>query len=175
MGVKHIGLKWVFKIKRNADGTIIKYKARLVAKGYVKKQGVDYDEVFAPVARMETIRLVIAVAASKGWEIHHLDVKTAFLHGELREEVFVVQPEGFEVAGKEDKVYKLRKALYGLKQAPRAWNIKLNKILRELKFQRRSKKNVTVPKGREERNACCCGICGRSACHGNISALYKPV
>lgn len=89
---------------------------------------------------METIRLVIAVAASKRWEIHHLDVKTAFLHGELREEVFVVQPEGFEVAGKEDKVYKLRKALYGLKQAPRAWNIKLNKILRELKFQRRSKK-----------------------------------
>ena len=139
MGVRPIGLKWIFKIKRNADGTITKYKARLVAKGYVQKQGVDYDEVFAPVARIETIRLVIALAASKLWEIHHLDVKTAFLHGELREEVFVTQPEGFEVAGKENKVYKLRKALYGLKQAPRAWNIKLNTILREFKFQRCSK------------------------------------
>ena len=139
VGVKPIGLKWVFKIKSSADGTIIKYKARLVAKGYVQKQGVDYDEVFAPVARIETIRLVIALAASKGWEMHHLDVKTAFLHGELREEVFVTQPEGFKVAGKENKVYKLKKALYGLKQATRAWNVKLNAILREFKFQRCSK------------------------------------
>ena len=77
----------MFKIKRNADGSISKYNARLVAKGYVQRHGVDYEEVFAPVARIETIRLVIAIAASKGWEIHHLDVKTAFLHGELKEEV----------------------------------------------------------------------------------------
>ena len=139
IGIKPIGLKWIFKIKRNADGGISKYKARLVAKGYVQRHGVDYDEVFAPVARIETIRLVIALAASKSWEIHHLDVKTAFLHGELREEVFVVQPEGFKVAGKEEKVYKLKKALYGLKQAPRAWNTKLNKILQEFNFQRCSK------------------------------------
>ena len=138
-GIKPIGLKWVFKIKRNADGSVSKYKARLVAKGYVQRHGVNYDEVFAPVARMETIRLVIAIAASQSWEIHHLDVKTAFLHGDLREEVFVTQPEGFQVAGKERKVYKLRKALYGLKQAPRAWNTKLNAILREFKFQRCSK------------------------------------
>lgn len=138
-GVKPIGLKWVFKIKRNADGSIIKYKARIVAKGYVQRYWIDYDEVFAPVARMETVRLVIALAASSGWEIHHLDVKTAFLHGELKEEVFVSQPEGFEVAGQEGKVYKLRKALYGLKQAPRAWNVKLNKILVGLNFHRCSK------------------------------------
>ena len=139
LGVKPIGLKWVFKIKRNADGSISKFKARLVAKGYVQRHGVDYDEVFAPVARIETIRLVIALAASNGWEIHHLDVKTAFLHGELKEEVFVLQPEGFHVEGKENKVYKLKKALYGLKQAPRAWNTKLNQILLELKFERCSK------------------------------------
>ena len=107
-GVKPIGLKWVFKIKRNADGSISKYKARLVAKGYVQKHGVDYDEVSAPVARIETICLIIALAASNGWEVHHLDVKTAFLHRELKEEVFVVQPEGFIVAGQEHKVYKLK-------------------------------------------------------------------
>lgn len=103
-GVKPIGLKWIFKIKRNADGTISKYKARLVAKGYVQRHGVDYDEVFAPVARIETIRLIIGLAGTHGWEIHHLDVKTAFLHGELKEEVFVTQPEGFVVAGQEHKV-----------------------------------------------------------------------
>ena len=92
-----------------------------------------------PVARIETIRLVIILAASYGWEVHHLDVKTAFLHGELKEEVYVSQPEGFEIKGKEDKVYKLKKALYGLRQAPRAWNIKLNRILQEFGFTRCSK------------------------------------
>ena len=138
-GFKAIGLKWVFKIMRNADGSISKYKARLVAKGYVQRNGIDYDEVFAHVARIETIRLVIALAASYGWEIHHLDVKTAFLHGELKEEVYVSQPERFEIKGKEDKVHKLNKALYGLRQAPRAWNIKLNRILQEFGFTRCSK------------------------------------
>ena len=135
-GVKPIGLKWVFKLKRNSDGSINKYKARLVAKGYVQQYGVDYDEVFAPVARIETIRLLISLAVSHGWEIHHLDVKTAFLHGDLKEIVYVTQPEGFEIEGCEAKVYKLNKALYGLKHAPRAWNDKLNKILLELKFIR---------------------------------------
>ena len=120
VGVKPIGLKWVFKIKRNADGSISKYKARLVAKGYVQKHGIDFDEVFAPVARVETIRLIIALAASNGWEVHHLNVKTTFLHGELKEDIFVVQPEGFIVEGQEHKVYKLKKVLYGLRQAPRA-------------------------------------------------------
>ena len=108
---KVIGLKWIFKIKKNVDGTINKYKARLVAKGYVQESGIDFDEVFAPVARIETVRLLIALAASHGWEIHHLDVKTAFLHGELKEDVYVEQPEGFEVKGEEHKLYKLSKAL----------------------------------------------------------------
>lgn len=92
MGCKAIGLKWVFKIKRNADGSISKYKARLVAKGYVQRYGVDFEEVFAPVARIKTVRVIIALAATNGWEIHHLDVKTAFLHGDLIEEVYVSQP-----------------------------------------------------------------------------------
>ena len=129
----------MFKIKRNADGSISKYKARLVAKGYVQRHGIDYDEVFTPVARVETIRMVIALAASKNWEIHHLDVKTAFLHGELKEEVYVTQPEGFVIKGEETKVYRLHKALYGLRQAPRAWNVKLNQILKGLGFVRCSK------------------------------------
>ena len=139
LGVKPIGLKWVFKIKRNSDGSINKYKARLVAKGYVQKYGVDFEEVFAPVARIETMRLLVNLAASNGWEIHHLDVKTAFLHGELKETVYVTQPKGFKEKGHEDKVYKLNKALYGLRQASRAWNNKLNRVLKELKFEKCSK------------------------------------
>ena len=136
---KPIGLKWVFKLKRNSDGSINKYKARLVAKGYVQRHGIDYDEVFAPVARIETICLLVSLAAANGWEVHHLDVKTAFLHGELKEVVYVTQQEGFEKKGCERKVYKLNKALYGLRQAPRAWNLKLNQILRELQFDKCAK------------------------------------
>ncbi|KAJ9535118.1 hypothetical protein OSB04_un001804 [Centaurea solstitialis] len=136
MGVKPIGLKWVFKVKKNADGTINKYKARLVAKGYVQQPGIDFQEVFAPVARIETIRFLIALAATNGWELHHLDVKTAFLHGELKETVYVSQPEGYIKKGNEHKVYRLTKALYGLRQAPRAWNTKLDGILKSMKFQK---------------------------------------
>ena len=151
IGAKVIGLKWIFKIKRNADGTIKKFKARLVAKGYVQESGLDYDEVFAPVARLETIRFLSALAASHGWQIHHLDVKTAFLYGELKEDVYVEQPEGFETKGKEKKVYKLSKALYGLKQAPRAWNTKLDQVLKGMKFSRCSKENAVYRK--EEKDA----------------------
>ena len=96
-GARAIGLKWIFKIKRNSDGSINKYKARLVAKGYIQRHGIDFEEVFAPVARIETVRFILSLAASKGWEVHHLDVKTAFLHGDLKEEVYVSQPEGFIV------------------------------------------------------------------------------
>lgn len=133
---KTIGLKWIFKVKRNSDGSINKYKTRLVTKGYIQKHGVDFNEVFAPVARIETVRLIIGIAATYGWELHHLDVKTAFFHGELNDEVYVVQPEGFVVKGMEAKVYKLKKTLYGLRQAPRAWNEKLNAVLSNLGFIR---------------------------------------
>ena len=138
-GVKIIGLKWIFKVKKNADGTINKFKARLVAKGYVQELGIDFEEAFAPVARIETIRLLISLASAHDWEIHHLDVKTAFLYGELSEEVYVSQPEGFEKKGDEHKVFKLSKALYGLRQAPRAWNTKLDQILKGLGFSRCAK------------------------------------
>ncbi|GJW57488.1 zinc finger, CCHC-type containing protein [Tanacetum coccineum] len=133
---KVIGLKWVFKTKRDAKGKIIKYKALLVAKGYVQEQGIDFDEVFAPVARIEIVRLILALAAYHGWQVHHLDVKSAFLHGDLKEEVYVTQPEGFIQQGNSRKVYKLTKDLYGLRQAPRAWNMKLDQTLKSLDFKK---------------------------------------
>ncbi|KAA0033083.1 copia protein [Cucumis melo var. makuwa] len=126
-GKKAVGVKWVFKIKRNEKGEVERYKARLVAKGYSQRKGIDYDEVFAPVARLETIRLLIALAAQNNWKIFQMDVKSAFLNGYLEEEVYLEQPPGYSVKGQEDKVLKLKKALYGLKQAPRMWNSRINK------------------------------------------------
>ena len=120
-GAKKIGVKWVYKTKLNEHGDIDKYKARLVAKGYVQQHGIDYTEVFALVARLDIVRLIVAFAATKGWIVYQLDVKSAFLHGELSEEVYVEQPRGYELYENPHKVYKLKKALYRLKQAPRAW------------------------------------------------------
>ena len=94
-GVRPIGLKWVFKTRRDEAGLISKYEGRLVAKGYVQRQGVDFDKVYAPVARLESVRLLLACAAAKGWQVHHMDVKSAFLNGELLEDVYVEQPPGF--------------------------------------------------------------------------------
>ncbi|GKV19157.1 hypothetical protein SLEP1_g29451 [Rubroshorea leprosula] len=109
------------RTKLNPNGSVHKYKARLVVKGYAQEPGVDYGETFAPVARHDTIKLLVALVANLGWKVYHMDVKSAFLNGILEEEIYVEQPQGFEVAGKEDYVYRLNKALYGLKQAPRAW------------------------------------------------------
>jgi hypothetical protein len=134
VGHRPIGLKWVYKLKKNPSGEIVKHKTRLVAKGYVHKVGVDFDEVYAPVARLDSVRMLLALAAQEKWMVHHMDVKSAFLNGDLREVVYAIQPPGFVVKGQEHKVYKLRKALYGLKQAPRAWNIKLDGTLKRLSF-----------------------------------------
>lgn len=144
--VKFIGLKWVFKIKRNTDRTINKFKSRLVAKQYVQELGIDIDEVFALVAWIETIRLLIGLAVAGGWEIHYLDVKTAFLHRELNEDVYVSQPEYFKKKGEEHKIFKLSKALYGLWQAPRAWNTKLDQILKSLTCKNCSKESSVYRK-----------------------------
>lgn len=145
--VRPIRLKWVFKTKKDATGIIVKHKARLVAKGYVQRQGIDYEEVFAPVARMESVRLLLALAASEGWAVHHMDVKSAFLNGDLREEVYVAQPPGFIVAGKENKVLRPIKALYGLRQAPRAWYSKLDASLASLGFQRSASEHAVYTRG----------------------------
>jgi hypothetical protein len=118
-GQKAIGLKWVFKLKHDEHGDVVKHKTRLVVKGYVQRQGIDFDEVFAPVARMESVRVMIILAAHLSWFVHHMDMKSAFLNGDLGEEVYVSQPPGFIVKGQEQKVYKLHKALYDLREAPR--------------------------------------------------------
>ncbi|GKD48884.1 retrovirus-related pol polyprotein from transposon TNT 1-94 [Tanacetum coccineum] len=130
-GQKAIGVKWVYKAKKNAKGEVEKYKARLVAKGYKQKYGIDYEEVFAPVARLETIRMIIIIAAQYRWKIHQMDVKSTFLNGLLEEEVYMEQPEGYVAKGQEGKVLRLKKALYGLKQAPRAWNTGIDKYFQE--------------------------------------------
>lgn len=146
-GHSPIGLKWIFKVKRDEHGAVVKHKARLVAKGYVQRPGIDFEEVFAPVARLESVRLLLAYAAQEGWEVHHMDVKSAFLNGELNEVVYVAQPQGFVSAGAEHKVLKLRKALYGLRQAPRAWNSKLDSSLISLGFSKSSAEHGVYTRG----------------------------
>ncbi|KAJ9535875.1 hypothetical protein OSB04_un000963 [Centaurea solstitialis] len=124
-----IDLKWIFKNKKDEDGIVTRNKARLVAKGFKQQAGIDYDETFAPVARIEAIRIFLAYAAHKNFTVYQMDVKTAFLNGELKEEVYVSQPEGFVDHTKPNHVYILDKALYGLKQAPRAWYDHLSNAL----------------------------------------------
>ena len=124
-----IGTKWVFKNKQDADGVVVRNKARLVAQGFCQKEGIDYEETFAHVARLESIRILLALAASKGFKLFQMDVKSAFLNGFIEEEVYVKQPPGFENPKFPNCVFKLQKALYGLKQAPRAWYDRLKKFL----------------------------------------------
>ncbi|GJW35344.1 retrovirus-related pol polyprotein from transposon TNT 1-94 [Tanacetum coccineum] len=124
-----IKLKWIYKVKTDEFGGVLKNKARLVAQGFRQEEGINFEESFAPVARIEAIRIFVANAANKNMTIFQMDVKTAFLNGELKEEVYVSQPEGFVDQDNPSHVYKLKKALYGLKQAPRAWYDMLSSFL----------------------------------------------
>lgn len=125
-GFKTVGCKWIFTTKRDSKGNLEKYKARLVAKGFTQKDGIDYTETFSPVSKKDSLRIVLALVAHYDLELHQMDVKTAFLNGELEEEIYMDQPEGFVATGTENLVCRLRKSIYGLKQASRQWYIKFN-------------------------------------------------
>ena len=128
--------KWVFKRKIGSDGSISRYKCRLVAQGFSQSFGVDYEETFSPVVRFETVRTLLSISASKNMEVHHMDVSSAFLNGDLSETIYMKQPECFVVSGKEELVCKLNKSIYGLKQSPRCWNMSLDNFLKSLGYNK---------------------------------------
>ena len=136
-GKKALKNKWVFKLKKDGSGKVVKYKARLVVKGFQQKKGIDFDEIFSPVVKMTSIRIILGMVASMNLELEQMDVKTAFLHGGLDEEIYMEQPEGFEVSG-DNLVCKLKKSLYGLKQAPRQWYKKFDSCMTSQGYKKTS-------------------------------------
>src|SRR5258705_2376547 len=135
VGRRAISSKWVFKAKLDFNGEIHRYKARLVARGFSQRYGQDYDETFAPVVKHETVRVLLAIAAIRGLHVRHLDVRSAFLNGELDEELYMEKPQGIDVSGAEQKVFRLPKSIYGLKQSARAWNGTASETLARIGFQ----------------------------------------
>ncbi|KAG9453509.1 hypothetical protein H6P81_006413 [Aristolochia fimbriata] len=127
--------KWIFRVNQEADG-VQRYKARLVVKGFGQREGIDFHDIFAPVVKMTSIRTILSIVAVKGLYLEQLDIKTAFLHGDLEEEIYMRQPAGFEVTGKESWVCKLKRSLYGLKQAPRQWYLKFDRFMLDIGFAR---------------------------------------
>jgi hypothetical protein len=134
IGYKHVGCKWVFKKKIKPDGIIDKFKTRLVAKGFTQKEGEDYCYTYSPVARMTTIRVLVALATCNDLLIHQMDVKTTFLNGKLDEEIYMKLQDGFVEPGQENKVCRLRKSLYGLKHAPKQWHEKVDRTSTSVGF-----------------------------------------
>ena len=123
-------------MKNNDKEEPVHFKARLVVQGYSQQFGLDYNQVFAPVAKQSTFRILLSLASKKGYHTRHLDIKTAFLYGKLDETIFMKQPPGFELEGKENQVCHLQRSLYGLKQAPHCWNNKINEELARMNFCR---------------------------------------
>ena len=128
-GKRALKNRWIYRVKHEENSASPRYKARLVVKGFNQKKGIDFDEIFSPVVKMTSIRTVLGLATTLDLEVEQMDVKTAFLHGNLEEEIYMEQPEGFKVQGKENHVCRLKKSLYGLKQAPRQWYKKFESIM----------------------------------------------
>jgi hypothetical protein len=136
-GKSMVTSKWIYKIKHAVNGSVEKYKARFVARGFSQVEGIDYEETFAHVSRYTSICTIIALATSMGWKLHQMDVKTAFLNGEIEEEVYIEQPDGFVIHEQKSHVCRLKKSLYGLKQAPHAWYDKIDGYLMSLGLNKR--------------------------------------
>jgi hypothetical protein len=147
-GAKTVGCKWVYKTKRDSKGNIERFKARLVAKGYTQKEGIDYKETFSPVSSKDSLRIIMALVAHYDLDLHQMDVKTAFLNGDLYEDVYMTQPEGFVVEGKEHLACHLKKSIYGLKQASRQWYLKFDQIIRQFGFRENKRDNCIYAKFR---------------------------
>ncbi|CAA0830832.1 cysteine-rich RLK (RECEPTOR-like protein kinase) 8, partial [Striga hermonthica] len=152
-GKKAIGCKWVYRRKRGSDGNVISFKAWLVVKGFTQKEGIDYDATFSPVAMLKSIRILLSIASHMDYEVWQMDVKTAFLNGNLDEDIYMQQPEGYVKKGQEHRVWKLKKSLYGLKQASRSWNIRFDEVIKSYGFDqcqdescvyKKSNRNVVV-------------------------------
>ena len=137
-GKKALTNKWIFRLKQDQHTFAPRYKARLVVTGFGQRKGIDFDEIFSLVVKMSSIRMVLALAASLDVEVEQMDVKTAFLHGDLEKKIYMEQPEGFVVNGKENHVSKLRKSLYGLKQAPRQWYLKSEYVIENYRYKKTS-------------------------------------
>ncbi|KAK2373433.1 putative mitochondrial protein [Trifolium repens] len=129
-----VDCKWLFRIKRNSDGSVARYKARLVAKGFTQTPGLDFKKTFAPVVKPQTIKVILTIALRQGWTLHQMDVNNAFLQGQLSEDVYMQQPPGFIHSEFPHHVCKLKKAIYGLKQAPRAWHDSLKTFVLSVGF-----------------------------------------
>jgi len=134
-GAKTIGCKWVYKTKRDSKENIERFKARFMAKDFTQREGIDYNETFSPVSSKDSFRIIMALVAHYDLELHQMDVKTSFLNGDLHENVYMAQPEGFAMEGKEHLGCRLKKSIYGLKQASRQWYLKFDEVIRKFGFQ----------------------------------------
>ena len=136
-GAKIVGCKWVYKIKRDSRGNVERFKARLVAKGFTQKEGIDYNETFSPVSCKDSFRIIMALVAHYDLELHQMDVKTAFLNGDMNENVYMSQPKGFVMEEKERMGCRLKKSIYGLEQASRQWYLKFDETIRKFGFKKK--------------------------------------
>ena len=133
-GAKIVGCKWVYKTKHDSKGNIERFKAPLMSKGFTQREGIDYNETFSPVSCKDSFRIIVALVAHYDLELHQMDVKTAFLNGDLEENIYMAQPKGFIVEGKERMGCHLKKSSYGLKQASRQWYLKFDSTIRKFGF-----------------------------------------
>ena len=145
-GAKTVGCKWVYKTKYDSRGNIERFKARLVAKGFTQREGIDYNETFSPVSCKDSLRIIMALVAHYDLELHQMDVKTTFLNGDLEENVYMAQPKGFVVEGKERMGCRLKKSIYGLKQASRQWNLKFDRTIKNFGFKENVEDNCIYAK-----------------------------